>query len=75
MDIATKTAIDAAKTASKRVVHKTAKSTEDLIGIKQLINKLQQVKQKVKKKKKNIKQIRDNKFTYHQKKDSKLQMT
>ena len=55
MDIATKTAIDAAKTASKRVVHKTAKSTEDLIGIKQLINKLQQVKQKVKKKKKNIK--------------------
>ena len=55
MNIATKTAIDAAKTASKRVVHKTAKSAEDLIGIKQVIKKLQQVKQKVKKKKKKIK--------------------
>ena len=34
---------------------------------------LQQVKQKVKKKK--IKQIKDKKSTYHQKKDSKLLMT
>ena len=31
MDTATKTGIDAAKTASKRVVQKTAKATRDLI--------------------------------------------
>ena len=34
MDTAIKTGIDAAKTASKRVVQKTAKATEDLIGNK-----------------------------------------
>ena len=34
MAIATKTGIDAAKTASKRVVQKTAEATEDLIGNK-----------------------------------------
>ena len=34
MDTATKTGIDAAKTASKRVVHKTAEATGDLIGNK-----------------------------------------
>ena len=34
MDIATKTGIDAAKTASKRVVQKTAKATGDLVGNK-----------------------------------------
>ena len=32
MDTATKTGIDAAKTASKKVVQKTAEATEDLIG-------------------------------------------
>ena len=32
MDIATKTGIDAAKTASKRVVQKTAEPTRDLSG-------------------------------------------
>ena len=32
MDIAIKTGIDAAKTASKRVVEKTVEATEDLIG-------------------------------------------
>ena len=32
MDIAIKTGIDAAKTASKRVVQKTVEATEDLIG-------------------------------------------
>ena len=37
MDTATKTRIDAAKTASKRVVQKTAEATADLIG-KNLIN-------------------------------------
>ena len=34
MDTATKTRIDAAKTASKRVVQKTAEATEYLIGNK-----------------------------------------
>ena len=32
MDIATKTGIDAAKTAYKRVVQKTAEATGDLVG-------------------------------------------
>ena len=34
MGTATKTAIDAAKTASKRAVQKTAEAIEDLIGNK-----------------------------------------
>ena len=34
MDTATKTGINAAKTASKRVVQKTAEATRDLIGNK-----------------------------------------
>ena len=34
MDTATKTGIDAAKTASKRVIQKTAEATGDLIGKK-----------------------------------------
>ena len=34
MDAATKIGIDIAKTASKRVVQKTAETTEDLIGNK-----------------------------------------
>ena len=34
MDAATKTGIDAAKTASKRVIQKTAEATGDLIGNK-----------------------------------------
>ena len=34
MDTATKTRIDAAKTASKRIVQKTAEATGDLIGNK-----------------------------------------
>ena len=34
MDTATKTGIDAAKTASKRIVQKTAEATGDLIGNK-----------------------------------------
>ena len=34
MDTATKTGIDAARTASKRVVQKTAEASEDLIGNK-----------------------------------------
>ena len=73
MDIATKTGIGTTKTASKRVAQKTAEAAGDLIGKKQQIKLLQQVKQKVKKKKK--KQIKDKKFTYRQKKDSKLKIT
>ena len=34
MDTATKMGIDAAKTTSKRVVQRTAKATDDLIGYK-----------------------------------------
>ena len=34
MDIATKTGINAAKTASKRVVQKTAEATRDITGNK-----------------------------------------
>ena len=34
MDTATKTGMNAAKTASKRVIKKTAEATGDLIGIK-----------------------------------------
>ena len=34
MDTATKTGIDAAKTASKTIVHKTAEATGDFIGNK-----------------------------------------
>ena len=53
MDTATKTGIDAAKTASKRVVQKTTEATGDLIGNK-IAGKITSVgksknKQKVKK--------------------------
>ena len=66
MDTATKSGIDAAKTASKRVAQKT---TGDLLEIKQLIKLLQQVNQKKKKEKKQKKRI------FHQKRDNKLLMT
>ena len=51
MDTATKIGIDAAKTASKRVVQKTAKATGDLIGneIGDNINSLGKPKEKTKK--------------------------
>ena len=70
MDTATKTGIDAAETASKRVVQKTAGATGDLIGNKTAdkITSLGKTKNKDKKKK-------NKKSTYHQKKDSKLLMT
>ena len=64
IDTATKTGIDAAKTASKRVVQKTAEATGDLIRNKITDNITSLGKTKNKKKK-----IKDNKFTYHQKKD------
>ena len=73
MNTATKTGIDAAKTASKRVVQKTAEATGDLIGNK-IADKITSVgKTKIKEKK--MKEIQDKKSTYHQKKDSKLLMT
>ena len=65
MNNATKTGIDSAETTSKRVVQNTAEATGDLIR-----NEIaEKVKQKVKKKK-----MKYKKFTYHQKKDSKLLM-
>ena len=70
MDTATKTGIEAAKTASKRVVQKTAEAAGDLIGNKKLIKLLQQVNQKKRKKQK-----KQKKFTLHQKKDNTLLMT
>ena len=50
MDTATKTGIDAAKTASKRVVQKIAEATGDLIGnkIADKITSLGKTKQKEK---------------------------
>ena len=65
MDTATKRGIDAAKTAFKRVVQKTAAATGNELEIKQLIKLLQQVNQKKRKKKKQKKQ---KKFTFYQKK-------
>ena len=46
MDTATKTEIDAAKTASKKVFKKTAEATEDLIGNK-IANKITNKAKKV----------------------------
>ena len=72
MDTATKTGIDAAKTAFKRVVQKTAEDTGDLIGNK-IVDKITSVgKPKEKEKEKQKKQ---QKFKFHQKKDNKLLMT
>ena len=70
MDTTTKTGIDAAKTASKRVVQKLQKLQVIWPEIKQPIKSLHQAKQKVNKKK-----MKDKKSTYHHKKDSKLLMT
>ena len=67
MDTAIKTGIDAAKTVSKRVVQKTAEATGDLIGNK-IADKITSVG---KSKEKEINQIKNKKFTYHRKKNSK----
>ena len=57
MDTATRTGIDAAKAASKRVVQKTAKATGDLIGNK-IAEKITSVgKSKQEDKTKKIKEI------------------
>ena len=66
----TKTGTHAAKTASKRVVQKTAEATGYLIGDK-IVDKITSLsKTKVNKNK-----IKDKKSTYHQKNQSKLLMT
>ena len=59
MDTATKTEIDAAKTASKRVVQKTAEATGDLIGNKMpdKITSIGKPKEKEKDKTKEIEKI------------------
>ena len=75
MDIATKAGIDTAKTPSKRVVQQTAEATGDLIGNK-ITDKITSLgKSTNKENQKKMKQINEKKFTYHQKKESKLLMT
>ena len=49
MDTATNTGIDAAKSASKRVVQKNAEATEDLIGNKIADRQAEKKKKKQKK--------------------------
>ena len=70
MDTATKTGIDAEKTASKRVVQMAAKATGDLIG-----NKIADKITSVGKSKNDEKTRKQKKFTLRQKKDNKLLMT
>ena len=72
IDTAARTGINAARTASKGVVQKTAEAMGDLIGNK--ADKITSVG-KSKSKEKEMKQIKDKKFTYHHKKDNKLLMT
>ena len=69
IDIVTKARIDAAKTASKRVVQKTAETTGDLTGIK-IADKIISVG----KTKRNKKEDRQEIYILH-KKDSKLLLT
>ena len=64
MDAATKTGMDAAKIASKRVVQKTTEATGDLIGNK-IADKVTSIGKS--KEKKNLK-----KYTFHQKKGNTL---
>ena len=68
IDTATKTGIDAAKTAWKRVVQNTAEATGDLIGNK-IADKITSIGNSEEKEK-----TKQDKFTFHQKKDSKLLM-
>ena len=70
MDTAAKTGIDASKTASKRIVQKTAEATVDLIG-NEVTDKITSI---CKPKEKEIKK-KQKKFIFHQKKDNKLFMT
>ena len=72
MDAATKTGINAAKTASKRVVQKTEEAIGDLTGNK-LADQITSIGKPKKKKQTNKK--KQKKFIFHQKKDNKLLMT
>ena len=72
MDTARKTGIDAAKTASKRVPQKPAEAKGDLIESK-IADKVTSVR-KSKRKNKKMKQMKQKKFIYHQKRGSKLLM-
>ena len=70
MDSATKTGIDAAKTASKSVAQKTAEATRDLIG-NNIADRITSVgKSKEKEEKKSTGNLHSNR-----KKDNKLLMT
>ena len=69
IDTATKTGIDVVKTGSKQLVQKTAKATGDLME-----NKMADIITSVGKTKCKEKEKKDKKFTYHQRKDSKLLM-
>ena len=70
MDTVRKTGIDTAKTASKRVVQKTAEATGGLIGDK-IADKISSLGKTISKEKK----MKDKKSTYRQKKGNKLLMT
>ena len=63
MDTATNTGIDAAKSASKRVVQKNAEATEDLIGNK-IADRQAEKKRKNKKSRRNLHSTR-KKTTNH----------
>ena len=70
MDTTTKTEIDAAKTASKRVVQKTAEATGDLIG-KEIADKITSIgkpkekeKEETKKNKRNLHSTRKKTTNY-----------
>ena len=67
MDTATKTGIDAAKTASKRVVQKTAEATGDLIK-----NKIADKITSMGKPKERENQKKQKKFIFHQKKTQRI---
>ena len=73
MDTVTRTGIDVAKTASKRVVQKIAEATGDLIGNK-IADKITLVG-KTKSREKEVETNKGKKSTYHQKKNRKLLMT
>ena len=70
MNTATKTGIDdVAKTTSKGVYQNIAEATGDLIGNK-IANKIASIGE-TKKKESKVNQMKNKKFTYHQKKDNK----
>ena len=70
LDTATKAGIDAAKTASKRVIQKTVEAAGDLVE-----NKIADKTTSIGKPKEKEKQTKQKKFTFHQKKYNKLLMT